>query len=548
MIVNVFKKAALLSSLLFAGISSGQAQTFVPPSAYEFTYNGPYAQYSGDISAFAFNNRLGNTAWGEVDVYLAGRGFGVSEVSVQFTAPNDPTNILYQGYFRYDDASYFQVGAVYNESTGTMQILVAYQWAGFHIDIYDITTSATDPVVLNSTITLVPWAFNTDYFYNRIRMDSHSLDLNKVAIVWDNPYIGLQAIACEAGHWGNILNIGNTTGESGPDIAFTQNATANPEVNIVHHNASGTAITTSSIDFNTLMTATGTVYPSIEDVNNITVPIQSNLVLDGPDLTDGAHVWAYTYTDQNNQEVFVRHMNDNFSPTANTISVNSGVLGNASISGQYNAFSPSLHYGNNYAGIGENIVVGWYNTDGIYNGYIALKMSTDPYAPTLVSDPDYLELPNAMTPGSPYPIINNYRQPGIAFSKGDVGYTPRHLYAAYYDVDNASGLHQLHHAFHDWGMTTFKKEIELNIGQEAEVYPNPFTDVLNASVTLEEKGTVRLELTDVTGRIVAWQETEAEKGTYPVQLSGLQSIVSGTYFMSTSVDGKKVNTRMVVKQ
>jgi hypothetical protein len=479
-------------------------------------------------------------------MYLAARGFGVSEVTVQFTAPSDPTNVLYQTYFKYDDASYFQVGAVYNENTGNTQILVAYQWAGFHVDIYDITTSPTNPVVFNSTITLVPWTFPSDYFDHRIRMDAHSTDLRRVAIVWDNPYIGLQAIGCENGNWGNIVNIDNTAGQSGPDIAFTENTiSATPKICLVHHDLPGTTITTSSIAFNTLLTAAGTIYPSIEDVNNLSVPLRSNLVLDCPDLSDG-DAWAYTYTDQNNQAVYVRHKNSNYPGSANTISVNTGVLGNASIYGQYDVFSPTLHYGNNYAGIEDNIVVAWYNTNGIYNGYIALKMSTDPYSPVLVSDPDYLELPNAMTPNNPYPMTN-YDQPGIAFSKGDVEMAPRHLYTVYSDIDNASGNHQLHHAFHDWGSTAFRKKVSLDLSQ-AKASPNPFSDVLNTSVTLQKKSTVQLELIDITGRIIAQKKTEVEKGTYPIQLSGLEHIIAGAYFLNTTVDGKKVNTRTVVKK
>lgn len=545
MITHLLRKAILLAVPLFAGTFSVSGQNFVPSVAHEFTYSGPFASYSTDMSCFSFTNNWDNTAWGPVDVYLSARGCGQSDVMIQFTTPHDPTNVLYQTYFKYDDGSYFQVGAVHNDQTGQTQILVAYQLAGFHVDIYDITSSATTPVVYNSTINLVPWTVNTNYFEHRIRMDSHTYDLSKVAIVWDNPYQGLQAIGCENGNWGNIVNIDNTAGQSGPDIAFSMHSPDNTaSVYIVYHDLPGTEITTASLPFSDLMTATGTVYPAVQDINTVSVPLASNLVLDCPDLTY-EEAWAYTYTDQQNSEVYVRHKNAAYSPTPNTISVNSGSLGNAPLSAQYMAFSPSLHYGNNYAGIENNIVVGWYNTDGLYNGYIALKMGTDPYAPSLVSDADYLRLPNAATP-SPY-SMSVYNRPGIAFSKGDIELATRFLYTTYYDTDPASGASRLHHAFHDWGITVFKPAPGPDVSI-AETSPNPFTDVLQTAITLQAKGRVLLELTDMSGRMVARQEADAEKGTYPVRMNGLKDVIAGTYFLSTSVDGKKVNTRIVIKK
>lgn len=72
--------------------------------------------------------------------------------------------------------------------------------------------------------------------------------------------------------------------------------------------------------------------------------------------------------------------------------------------------------------------------------------------------------------------------------------------------------------------------------------------MLNTSVTLKEAGTVRLDLLDIAGRVVKQQEIKAEKGTYPVQMSELGTIVPGTYFLKTSIAGKTVNTKTVIKK
>lgn len=80
------------------------------------------------------------------------------------------------------------------------------------------------------------------------------------------------------------------------------------------------------------------------------------------------------------------------------------------------------------------------------------------------------------------------------------------------------------------------------------IYPNPFSDVLNTTVTLKEAGTVRIDLLDIAGRVVKQQEFKAEKGTYPVQMSGLADIVPGNYFLKTSIAGKAINTQTVIKK
>lgn len=543
--LKLLKNAVLTVLLSLWGLNLAQAQFFVPAVAHETIYNNWSTNYSGDISCFSFSNMSTPTAWGDVDIYLAALGFGLGEVTVQFTKPGDPTNVVYhgnlaglQGNYNYQDGSYLQVGAVYNAGTGNVQILVAYQWAGFKVDIFDLTTSSTDPIVYNSTINLT--GSTLSFFDHRIRMDCDSKNLTRAAIVWDNPLAGcLQTIACENGNWSNILNINNTAGEMGPDIALSD-VGSDQLVHYVYHDASGTVITKATMEFSTMMVSATSITPYVEDVNYLTTPLNSNLVLDTKD-EDDAKNWAYTYSDQDELEVFVRLIDNNSGTPPTTVSVNTGVLGNASIYGQYKVYAPSLHYGSK-GSRGDDITVAWYNTDGSYNGYIGLQMTPD--GTGLISDADYLELPNAHT-AVPYP---NLTKTGVAFSKGDADNTAnRHVYTVYYDNDNVNFGDRLHHAFHVIGLTAFKGKTKLDFGEQS-TYPNPFSDVLHTAVTLEKSSKVRLELIDITGRVMAQQETVAQKGTYPMQLSGLRNVVPGTYFLRTSIDGKTVRSSSVIKK
>jgi len=548
MISKLFKHTAL-AVLSLSGTYLAHAQIFVPPVAHEQVFNNWHENYSGDISCFSFNDRITNNPdWGEVDVYLAAFGFGFGEVTVQFTKPGDPTSVVYKGNLtglqgnpNYQDASFLQVGAVYNDNTGTIQVLVAYQWAGFKVDIFDIVPSNTDPVVYNSTIDLTNQTLA--FFDHRIRMDSDSKDLSRVAIVWDNPIAGgLQTIGCEYGNWGNIMNMTGTGGASIPDIALSRTTSPDYYLHYVHYNAAGMAITKSVMAFDDLMDlSTTNVTPSVEDVNLLSSPLNANLVIDSKD-EDDSKSWAYTYTDQNALEVFVRLIENNSATPPTTVSVNTGVLGNASIYGQYNVYSPSLNYGSRGSQEDE-ITVGWYNTNNMTrNAYIGLIMTPD--GTGLISDADYLQMPNAAT-ASPY---TNVSKSGIAFSKGDADHTAnRHVYTVYYDYDNSVSSDILHHAYHLRGLTVFKEEKKLDLSS-SKIYPNPFSDVLNTSVNLKEAGTVRLDLLDITGRVVEQQETKAEKGTYTVQMGGLNHIFPGTYFLKTSIAGKMVNIKSVIKK
>jgi hypothetical protein len=482
-------------------------------------------------------------------MYLSGWNTPVngatSEFIYNFTDPGNPASVVFSGAFPYHDVADLEVGAVYNTSTGKFNLLVAYYQlgVGHFLDIYDLETSPVTQIVLVNTMQL-----SNSTAYGRIRMDFHRTDA--AVITWAYPGVGIQTMAGQNGNWSNVTTLDGTLGESGPDVALSH--AGDILANYVYYNNATGAITKSIVDLNTLLASPGLVSPLVEDVNFTSPGLWDfRVVIDCPDHYDVKN-WAYTYTDQSSN-IWVRHIDHHSSGTYNTISVNSGVLGNIATAGLYEAYAPSLHYGNDAIGGGTGqITVGWYTTDGsTFAGYIGLEMKEDGGA--LISDPDYMALPDAFT-------ANFYPYAGMSFSKGsDAGIVPPFLYTTYYDYNDAINQYQLHHAFHKWNNTVFKgggaPECTYTRPRTAlvpetgiSIYPNPFDDIISASVSLAQDGQVQLDLTDITGRLIARQQSALTKGKHLVKMSGLKALVSGTYLLSVSVNDRKVDVKKLTKQ
>lgn len=538
-----FTSLLTLSLLFAAAAPTAKAQTYMAPNAPEFPYGDPNVANPMTVSSYSFRSWNTATAFGLVDVYLAAwanpEPGAQSEVTWQFANPGT-TGMITNGSIPYFDVADLEVAAVQNFATGNTQILVAYyrNGAGHFLDIYDITSSPGTPVVYNSTM-LLSGSSN----YGRIRMDASSVGLTEVAIVWDYPGIGLQTMVGQAGSWSGVTDLAGTAGETGPDVAFNRTM-GGTDVHYVYHDIAGTTITESIVPYLSLMGSPGSITPAIEDINTIPVPIQSRLVLDCPDDYNVRN-WAYTYTDQNLLEVFVRYVDHNTTGMPDTKRTNAGFdLGNIPTYGQFKVFSPTLHYGYgdiSGGGASNQINVAWYAA-GSFNGYIGLEMKAD--GSGLVGAGDYWMLPNASTPT---PIPNLPKVTSIAYSKGDLKYAPDYLYAAFHDYDPASGLFTLHHTFHKWADMVFKGTVDLKAA-EAGIYPNPFRDVLHTSITLEKQGVVKLELLDITGKVITQKRSSLEKGVHDLEINGLQAYAPGTYLLRTSLDGTAIGSKIVVKQ
>lgn len=532
---------ALTASLLVTGTSGMLAQTFVPPSAFESTHVNPLIVRPEFTACYSLSGSYTSPiAYGQADMYLAGWGLSIasSEFIWQFTVIDDPTTVLAQGSFIYSDVTNMEVGSVRNKITNRTNILVAYykQGVGHFVDVYEVTTSVAAPVSFVTSITL-----SHSPVYGRIRIDCNSV--YAAGIVWDDAGNGIQTIMNDGGNWSPVSTLDGTIGQAGPDIAFSYNHNK-LNVHYVYHDNAGT-ITESVIDFNDLLTPPGiTVYPTIQDVDFTGSPIGSKLVLDCPDNYGDADNWAYTYTDASHQKVYVRFIDNNSAAVPTTAIVNDGTLGITSIAGMYDTYTPTLHYGSKaIGGHTEQIHVGWYITDGSFNGYIDVEMNTD--GTSIVSTPDYLMLPNAFTPN--HNVFSN----GIAFSKSDLKSVPNYLYATYYDYNNVTNMYQLHHAYHKWGDIAFKGT-SINEQEHAVasyfIHPNPFRNSLNASVTLQDKGVLQFRLLDITGRQVWQLETTLSKGTHKVTAEDLDELIPGTYVLTAMCNGQKIGTQIITKQ
>src|SRR5690606_780427 len=106
---------------------------------------------------FSYSNEYVESPFGPVNVYLTGWGNpkGASEFVWQFIKPHT-TNVVARGSFIYKEVSDIVVSSMLDQVTNETQLLVAYHkmGVGHFLDIYDMTSSTSHPVVYNSTIQL----------------------------------------------------------------------------------------------------------------------------------------------------------------------------------------------------------------------------------------------------------------------------------------------------------------------------------------------------------------------------------------------------------
>lgn len=525
-----FKTLALSIGLIAAAGSLTYAQTFTTGVAPEHVFGSPQIKDPTNVSAYSLLNV--ESAYGTHNLVLAGWGNAnkgnYSEVVWHYVDPYSVT-VIDRGVLPYDDVAELDVAAIQNGAN--TQIVVAYYryGAGHFLDFYDITPTSTTPVLTYTK------QLSASQNYGRIRIDCFNKSM--AAVVWNNPGVGIQVMAGNYyGQWSAPVTMITSTDQKDPDVAVTR-AAGNSTIYMVTDNSLGT-ITVGNLDWNFVMAQTTptVAFLNIEDVDYGT-NLYGKTVLDCPDLCIYQN-WGYTYSD--GQTVFVRSRDHFSTGVPFTVGVNSGALGNNPTTG-FKAFSPTIHYGLTEYGYSwtDHVSTGWYATNGNdKNLYAGLQMKADGSA--YVNAPDYMGLPNSEMPN----VIQS--PPGIAYSKSDLEGTTNYLYAAYYDFDESIGEYRLHHAFKPWGTNTFKGTKDLKTGQGT--YPNPFSNVINTSVNLNAAGTVKLELFDVTGKLVAQQKSVLAAGTHTLQLAGLADITSGVYFLNSTVNGAKIASQTVIKK
>lgn len=559
------------SLLLATPASFVSAQIFVPPSVNTIEHNfaNPSLNQLQSTSAYALAATYLNIPSagmglpGHPDLYVSGwnnpNPGGNSEVSVLLTQSGSPSNIYWQGSLPYNNVMDLEVGCVgnYFSSSAYTSILVAYYipGQGHRLDIYNFNGPAGNPLQLVEQKIL-----STSATYGRIRMDCHSV--TNCAIAWINPGVGIQTMVHKgANTWSAVTTLNGTATKTMFDVAI--NSVTNPatgvSTNFVHYvYPNGAFIVESSVSMATLAAAAlpAAVTPTVND-NNYVGPfgLASKLVLDCADFSNTGASWAYTYTD--GMQVSVRHKNPTLAGTGQTAIMTAGVLANSNpldptFSGAYQLSGPSLNYG-----IGttsptppNRIMVAWYATNGgSFNGYIAAEM--DENGTTLTSDPDFLLLPHGQTPTMPAGFT-----PGITLSKIGIKSVPAFLYTTYYDVDPASGVYQLHHAFHNWGDTRFRpgnnNATGISVAEQEQIkinaFPNPFNNRLSISVTMPKNGKLDLVLTDIAGRNVWQRELNVDKGIHLLEVPGMDHLTPGTYTLTSTLDKQRVGTSKIIKR
>jgi len=545
-------------SLALAGLLGmhlpATAQFFTTPVAHEHVF--PSAATGALLrpetsSAYSISGIQEPLSGLPSDLYLSGWSGQIGGgFAWQFTDMNDPTTVIQDGYIPYPNGRDVEVGLVDGGAWGR-QILVAFYETGIGhmLHVYDIVPSTGIVYSYAMPLSSIP-------HYTRISMDCHLT--YGVAIVWENPFNGgIDAMAGSSGSWGPVVSLPvHPTGAAStdPDVAFSH--VGSLDVHIVSVVPGAGEITEAVISWPDLLSASLASY-TVQD-NNFVGGFSVKPVRPVIDCTDHYDVdnWAYTYTLDNNR-IDVRYIDFHTTGTPLTATVNDGSLGMTPTLGTYYSKMPSLAYGQN----GWNMYVSWYVESvtpwwlgGDSSRYAAVNITED--ASTLISSPDYMGIPNSATQ-NPYPA------PGISLSKMN-DLNPLFLYAAYYD--HAAG-YQMHNAYHRWNDPVFKGAAPVSAhqlyhpecGQQAtaskltpradvKVSPNPFTNMISALVNATNSGTARLQLTDITGRIVAQQQVSIEKGIQTVRAGDLENLATGTYILNVFMDDVLIGHQKLVKQ
>lgn len=551
-------------ALVLGGLANNPlaAQTITPPNAYEFPFNKVKMQRPTHTSNYS--TRIYDTIL-RTDFYISAwstREPGAnSEVIYTFTRPDDPTTVFNQASIIMQDASDIEVGYYFDVNMNQNAVAIAYykNGVGHMMDIYRLHSTPSYTLSYVQTIPLAPGSQ-----YGRIRMESHYR--YGIAVVWENPGAGIQAIVGKSGNWGTIKPLGGPNVGGAPDVAFSHPDNGQLDVLFVYKNGGGMQV--SKFDFEQEIASPGSA--PIIPVDFFNIPGQlSHPVIDCPDHYN-KETWAYTFTDGNN--IFVRHMESNFMGAPQTTIVNDGSLGNLPTANRRNmAYSPTLHYGDgaySAGGYTGQIHVGWYNVDNVANGnfigggrYIGVELRTT--GGSLINDPDYM----GISQNAQDVLPDSYS--GIAFSKMGEGHwynAPMYMYTTYFtETAPGAGDYYLNHAFHKWSDTRFRGNNtppppHPDCGQhtpvaqmqaqaaEMNVYPNPFKSTLTNNVTMNAEGLFELTLTDINGRQVGSKQVRLNKGRHMVEMSKLGHLTPGTYFLSSFVDGKINGTKTVVKQ
>lgn len=531
---NITFKLLLIFAFLF-GWKTASAQTYHPPQAYSFDYS----QYGNNAPSGTenFANYLLNTPFGIQPIYMSSiysddPVANPGEVIAMIIDKADPTNILYRESFLYPECTDIQMGVTQHYQSGINYVLVAYHKAnvGHLLDIYEVTTSPINTLVLVSTHTLSNVPYHTT-----INMDS-DMFTSRAVITWEHPDEGIQATVVSQNQPYGITTLAGTIGASNPDIAMNH---LMPTINtwidwvhIVYQDKAQNTIKVSTLPLGTVAQPIGTTATVINNIVDVrTVPDQvSKPHIDAPDF-GSVYAWAYTYTDGKDVIVRLREAS-----TYNTLVLNNGSVGNIAQPSYYTAHIPTLFYGSPTYGTG-GITVAWRSMVSPNEGfYVAAEVTP---GGTLLNASDYMYV------NFQYAVN---MMPGIDLARTSEAFALDYLYATCIIRDGKGG-YTLLHSFHKWGNTVFNGNAKLELGKASSTaFPNPFNSYISKNITVAEDGILQANLTDVTGRIVAQYNEKVSAGDQTFQIKNLGELLPGTYYLSTYINNNRLQTEVIVKR
>lgn len=551
---NKFMKKIKLSLpvLLFSLSSfSVSGQTFINPASWFYNY-GVINGQRPEMTACYSQRDINTAQFGLTDLYVGSwstnfPGGTASEVTYRFTVPGTPSATITTGRILYKNpVADLEVGMVFDKNYGENVLLVAYYefGTGHQLDIYRINGAPANPFTKVANIPL-----SNSSSYGRIRMDSH-LGYG-IGIVWENPGVGIEVIACDNGNWSGKAQLTGTLDELGPDIAFSHGNVA-LNLNFVYKNNNNNNITKSVIQWATVMGipfgTTSPLTPLVQDVNTAPGNI-SNITIDCPDHYSNEN-WAYTYTD--GHSVFVRFINYFGAAMATTKVINPHLVS------AWMAKTPTIHYGDGaISGQSGRVMVGWYSPYIGGDSHYLAKEFDEELNPINTQPQDYYRLNIESW---------TFSRSGIAFSKmSDVSMVPAFLYATYItETGNNSGTFNLNHRFHDFNtLTAFRgntpsktayEECRKHNGQpviraiQSTVYPNPFSNSFNNSFSLKESSTITLKIVDIKGTVLKEHTEKRPSGTHIIKMEDIGSLPTGAYLLHTIVNGNLTSTQTIIKK